>query len=164
MNLGSWDIEHNLITEFYVLNHKKYAFYDNGIVFHCGGVPENAFNTDMSFKQFIDLQFHKGVSLPNNRSINTKEGTVVIYESSTTLDEGGKYPTHYTDEDELIEQYVKNEMREQLDKEDDNDMLYIEYELGSMALKDVYPFEYETGKESLAGLYYDSGDIRNNIS
>ena len=33
-----------------------------------------------------------------------------------------------------------------------------------MALKDVYPFEYETGKESLAGLYYDSGDIRNNIS
>lgn len=164
MNLGSWDIEHNLITEFYVLNHKKYAFYDNGIVFHCGGVPENAFNTDMSFKQFIDLQFHKGVSLPNNRSINTKEGTVVIYESSTTLDEGGKYPTHYTDEDELIEQYVKNEMREQLDKEDDNDMLYIEYELGSMALKDVYPFEYETGKESLAGLYYDSGDIRNNVS
>ena len=119
---------------------------------------------ELFFKQFIDLQFHKGVSLPNNRSINTKEGTVVIYESTTTLDEGGKYPTHYTDEDELIEQYVKNEMREQLDKEDDNDILYIEYELGSMALKDVYPFEYETGKESLAGLYYDSGDIRNNIS
>ncbi|ALO81005.1 DNA polymerase [Enterococcus phage vB_EfaP_IME199] len=164
MNLGSWDIEHNLITEFYVLNHKKYAFYDNGIVFHCGGIPETAFNTDMTFKQFIDLQFNKGVSMPNNRSINTKEGTVVIYESSTTLDEGGKYPTNYTDEDELIEQYVKNKMREQLDKEDDNDMLYIEYELGSMALKDVYPFEYETGKESLAGLYYDSGDIRNNIS
>lgn len=164
MNLGSWDIEHNLITEFYVLNHKKYAFYDNGIVFHCGGIPENAFNTDMTFKQFIDLQFHKGVSMPNHRAINTKEGTVVIYESSTTLDEGGKYPTQYTDEDELIEQYVKNEMREKLNKEDDNDMLYIEYELGSMALKDVYPFEYETGKESLAGLYYDSGDIRNNIS
>lgn len=179
MNLGSWDIEHNLINEFYVLNHKKYAFQDDdvintdkndpnynshGIIFHCGGIPEDAFNTDMTFKQFIDLQFHKGVSMPNHRAINTKEGTVVIYESSTTLDEGGKYPTQYTDEDELIEQYVKNEMREKLNKEDDNDMLYIEYELGSMALKDVYPFEYETGKESLAGLYYDSGDIRNNIS
>lgn len=179
MNLGSWDIEHNLINEFYVLNHKKYAFQDDdiietdkkskdynpyGIVFHCGGIPENAFNTDMTFKQFIDLQFHKGVSMPNNRSINTKEGTVVIYESSTELDEGSSYPDHYTDEDELIEQMVMNDIREQLASEDDNDFLYVEYELGSMSLKDVYPFEYDTSVESLRGLYYDSGDIRNNIS
>lgn len=165
MNLGSWDIEHNLITEFYVLNHKKYAFYDNGIVFHCGGIPEEAFDTDMTFKEFVDTQFHKGVQMPNNRSIMTTEGTIVIYESSTELDEGGSYPTHYTDEDELIEQQVKKELRKQLTEQDDNDIMYIEYELGSMALKDVYPFEYDsTKKDSLTGLYYDSGDIRNNIS
>lgn len=179
LNLGSWDIEHNIINKFYVLNHKKYAFQDdeeinkdkkspnynpNGIVFHCGGVPEESFDIDMNFEDFINTQFHQGCVLSTVRSIMTNEETIVIYESETKLDKGVNYPTNYTDEDEILDKLIKEDIRECLKNEDDNDILYIEYSLGSMSFKDIYPFEYKTSKESLTELYYDSGDIRNNIS
>ncbi|HSH51815.1 MAG TPA: hypothetical protein VK982_08860, partial [Bacteroidales bacterium] len=64
LHLGKWGIQDDLIEKFYVLNHKKYAYYaynkkkgKKEIIIKSGGVPHDTFNTDMSFEKFIETQF-----------------------------------------------------------------------------------------------------------
>src|SRR5699024_11284721 len=42
--LGTWDLEHEHIKQFYVLNHKKYAYVDeeNEIQVKAGGIPNDS--------------------------------------------------------------------------------------------------------------------------
>src|SRR5699024_5605116 len=92
-NLGTWDQEHENLSNFYVLNHKKYAYTDEEgeIQVKAGGVPNNAFNRDMSFKEFIETQFSDGVEINNLKSIYNKNGTISIYPSTTKLEVGKGY-------------------------------------------------------------------------
>src|SRR5699024_10399921 len=62
-HLGSWDIQDDQIDQFYVLNHKKYAYVAEGdIIVKSGGVPHDSFNRDMSFQDSIHTQFSDGVA------------------------------------------------------------------------------------------------------
>lgn len=144
MNLGKWDIENENIDQFYILNHKKYAYISkDSIKFRCGGVRKSNFNTQMTFEKFIFTQFSKGVKIPNTRSIRNEWNTISIYDSSTLLEEGKPYPLEYTKENEeeknniissLIDRYIKEESSEL-----ENELLYVETELGSISARDFIP-------------------------
>src|SRR5699024_11586687 len=47
--LVTWDLEHEHIKQFYVLNHKKYAYVDeeNEIQVKAGGIPNDSFNRNL---------------------------------------------------------------------------------------------------------------------
>ncbi|QBZ69060.1 DNA polymerase [Enterococcus phage vB_EfaP_Ef7.3] len=159
-NLGSWDVEHETIEKFYVLNHKKYAYYaENEIQFRCGGVPLDSFDNNMSFEKFIETQFSKGAKVANKRGIYTHEGTVVIYDSVTELDVGNTYPEFYLPEDE--KEFIKmiDLAREELKDEDDSDILYLESDLGTLAIKDLWQYEYEETSKDIWDLVVDSREI-----
>lgn len=160
-NLGSWDIENETIDHFFVLNHKKYAYSTKGKVkFKCGGIDEKAFNTKMPFDEFVKTQFSKGVEIPNNKAVFTKERTVVIYQSKTKLDLGCDYPEFYTREDnELYAEIIEN-IKEDLKDADDSDALYIETHLGSLAIKDVFQEDRDT---EYCGSMRDLLDYSNDI-
>src|SRR5699024_1119364 len=81
--LGTWDLEHDNLTKFYVLNHKKYAYvYEEGeIKVKAGGVSNDSFNRNMSFEQFIKTQFSDGVKIETTKSIYNDDETISIYPS-----------------------------------------------------------------------------------
>lgn len=92
--LGAWDMEHDNISAIVVLNHKKYAFqfYDKKdkrqrIEVHAGGIVLSSFKADeyTDLDKFYKERFHVGVKVISQRSVLTKEGTIAIYESPTTL-------------------------------------------------------------------------------
>lgn len=89
-NLGAFSLDTDTISHFYILNHKKYAYMDNGeIVIKCGGVPLDSFNTqNTTFVEFINKQFYPGKELETNHHILTEQGTMVIYQTITNLDIG----------------------------------------------------------------------------
>lgn len=174
-NLGSWDIEHEEINKFYVLNHKKYVLQDDdmintdkqdekynpyGISFRCGGIPESAFDINMPFDEFVHTQFSKGCRIPNNKSVFTKERTVVIYRSTTELDLGNEYPEFYKREDDELYQEIIENVRQDLSEADDSDVLYIETHLGALAIKDVFQENRDTENcHSMIDLLDYSNDI-----
>lgn len=160
-NLGSWDIEHETINQFYVLNHKKYAYFaENEVQYRCGGVPLSSFNPNVPFEEFIEKQFSKGVKVPTNRAVFTKEHTVVIYRSKTELDIGGEYPEYYNEESDQLMSEIINTIRVDLKDQDDDDTLYIETQLGSLSIKDLWqePREVE-GCDPLEEIFYINQDI-----
>lgn len=157
--LGKWKVEHNEINHFYVLNHKKYC-YQNGdnIEIRCGGVPLDAFNTNMNFDEFVNTQFHAGAKISNNKGIVNEQGTVSIYPSITELDKGNNYPMYA--EDVYYKQALEN-MFEKIRAEEINesDGLYIESSLGSFSLADIYPAQHEiVGKDELT-YYHDKNKL-----
>lgn len=111
MNLGAWDCEHEHIESMYVLNHKKYSYicwetkdekgndvepYLGPIQIRSGGVANDAFNADSygtDFERFVKERFSDGCAIKNNRSIRTKEDTIIIRETETKLSLGSKYMT-----------------------------------------------------------------------
>src|SRR5699024_7581012 len=70
-DLGTWDMEHENLPKFYVLNHKKYAYVneEGEIQVKAGGVPNESFKRDMSFEKFIETKFSDGVEIKNTTSI-----------------------------------------------------------------------------------------------
>ena len=147
-DLGTWDLEHEHMDKFYVLNHKKYAYEEDGkITVRAGGVPGGAFDTDMDFQSFIDTQFSDGVTISNLKSIYTKMGTIAIYPSKTTLEAGKGYRVRsggglYEKRKEMI----LNEAR-QMSDDMLNDTLYIESDIGTFSMSELYPFTHEVKKK-----------------
>lgn len=150
--LGAWDIEHDQIKKMVVLNHKKYCLLnkDDEIEVHCGGVPLDTFDLNMSFEQFVKTQFSDGVQMLVKKHSYTKTGTIAIYEAPTVLKQGAKY----LKPDELnsricynMSMVVGNEKFTDID--DKGGVLYIETPYGSCSLNDLNPVEYETGKMDL---------------
>lgn len=150
LNIGKWGVQNEYIDYFYLLNHKKYAYEEKGkIVVKAGGVPNESFNKNLSFKEFIRVQFSVGAKIQNTKSIYTEYETIAIYESHTLLDKGGYYPTYsntgfYDDKQKLFEdirEYLKNSENETLD-----DLLYIESTIGSFSFADVYEPEIKKGQ------------------
>src|SRR5690625_4090405 len=140
-HLGTWDLEHEHLDKFYVLNHKKYAYEENKkISVKAGGVPGGAFNTDMDFKDFINTQFSDGVTIHNLKSIYTNIGTIAIYPSTTKLEVGGGYRIHSSGK---MYERVKNNILNAVKQESDdmlNDTLYIETPIGTFSMSELYPF------------------------
>lgn len=143
--LGTWGLDHDNITQFYVLNHKKYAYVDEEgeIQVRSGGVPHDSFNRDMSFEQFIETQFSHGVELQTTKSIYNNQSTISIYPSKTKLDVGKGYRIHASGQ---FYNQMKANMFEQIRGQNDvftDDVLYIESILGTFSLSDLYPFTHE---------------------
>ena len=165
--LGTWDMEHDYLPKFYVLNHKKYAYVNekNEIKVKAGGVPNESFNTDMSFETFIETQFSDGVELHTTKSIYNNQKTISIYPSKTKLEVGKGYRIHTSGK---FYEDMKDKMFEQIREEADeftSDVLYIESFLGTFSLSDVFPFKHEViKKEPLIFLEIKQGKIREIIN
>lgn len=171
-DLGTWELEHDNLVNFYVLNHKKYAFEeylvnkDTGkeeltISIRSGGINKSAFDTTVSFDEFIEKQFSHGVEVQNNKSIYNNEGTISIYPSTTRLEVGGGYriQTNSTIYDGM-KKAIFEQIRESVD-EFTSDVLYVESVVGTFSLSDVFPFTNEIkNKESLIYLEITQQKIR----
>lgn len=141
ISLGKWDIENERIVNMFVLNHKKYAYLKpNGkIKVVSAGIPLSAFNTNQSFEDFIKNDFHHGKVVYNNKSIYNEQGTISIYPSQTNIEKGSDYPSLFTDMLEEEKQSILEEVRANYNPEDYDDILYIESNIGTFSINDLYP-------------------------
>lgn len=148
-SLGKWGLDYDTLNNFYVLNHKKYTFTDEEgkIKVRAGGIPNDSFNTEMTFEKFIETQFSEGVEIPTKKSIYNRGETISIYPSITKLELGAGYRIHASGTlyDELKAQMFK-EIRENIDVFT-SDVLYVESIIGSFSLADAFPIEHETRKK-----------------
>lgn len=162
-DLGTWELENDNLKYFYVLNHKKYCYLNskNQIKVLSGGVPHDAFNTDMSFKEFVDTQFSDGVEVSTLKSIYNNQETISIYPSITKLDVGGGYRIRSGGQ---IYDKLKTKIFNDIRKEDDrmmSDVLYIESAIGTFSLADIYPLTHEIkNKEPLIFLEIKQDKIK----
>lgn len=149
MNLGAWDIEHDDIEEIYVLNHKKYAYTCKSldkVQIRAGGINKKAFDPTLDFRDFVEKQFHHGVTIPAVKSLRNVNNTITIINSDTKLQEGTPYPEYYSDEDDVQLEKMKQELIEELDEQNLNidAALYIESPLGSFSIKSLFPKKVTT--------------------
>lgn len=145
MNLGKWDIENENIDKFYILNHKKYCYQvNNEIKIHAGGVRLSSFKLDVPFEKFIGHQFSDGVQIKSTKSILNQFMTISIYDSFIDLKQGGVYPLYHTTEKEKILDDVKSNLSMGL--LDEQDLMYIETELGIISARDLIPKQDENGQ------------------
>lgn len=138
ISLGKWDVENEHIQKMYVLNHKKYTYLtDKGITVRCAGVGLDSFNTNQSFEEFINSEFHDGAKIINQKSIFNEQETISIYPSVTYMDKGENYSTQFNFLDEIkrdmLLEHLKVELKDGLD-----DALYIESEVGAFSIHDVF--------------------------
>lgn len=165
--LGTWDLEHENLSKFYVLNHKKYAYLneEGEIKVRAGGIPNESFDRNMSFEQFIKTQFSDGVELETTKSIYNSQETISIYPSTTKLEVGKGYRVHAGGR---FYDSLKVKMFEELRKEVDDftsDVLYIESMLGTFSLSELFPFTHEIKqKEPLIFLELKQDQIRELIN
>lgn len=146
--LGKWDIQDNEIDMFYVLNHKKYAYYayhkkkkKKTIIIKSGGVSHDSFDTNMSFEEFINTQFSHGKVIYNLKSILNEQGTISLYEAPTELTQGDGYRLFTHDETyESQKEILFDNVRKQT-KGNTEDALYIESNLGTFSMSDLYPIK-----------------------
>jgi len=166
-NLGTWDMEIENTPYFYVLNHKKYAYwgYDKKekkemIQVRSGGVSHNSFDREMSFEDFIKTQFSDGVEIKMNKSIYNDDETISIYPSVTRLEVGKGYRIRSNSElyDESKKQIFK-EVKENIDEFSD-DILYIESEIGTFSVSDVFQVEHDNNKKDLVYLEIKQDPIK----
>lgn len=150
IKLGKWDIENDMIRKMYVLNHKKYTYLneDYKIKVRSAGIPTNAFNTNMSFDEFIENEFYEGATVSNNKSIYNEQGTISIYPSKTHIEKGENYPTKYTPKLTEQRKQVINEAKKDFDFSKWDDVIYIETSVGSFSISDLYPVNYPIEKKS----------------
>lgn len=147
--LGKWskqEKENEYIAEIIILNHKKYAYILNTgkIIIKSGGIRGSSFNIkNIEFKDFINDQFKEGVKIKNIKNIFNEQGTISIYESTTDLDKGGEYKTKFSIYDDFIINKMMNEIRNNEKFKAEDDFMYIESNLGSFSMQDVYPVKHE---------------------
>lgn len=145
-SLGKWGLDYDTLENFYVLNHKKYAYTDEQgkIKVRAGGIRLDSFDLGMSFEEFIKTQFSDGVKLPTTKSIYNEEQTISIYPSITKLEVGKGYRLHASGAlyDKLKAKIFK-EIRENID-DFTSDVLYIESIVGTFTIADIFPVEHET--------------------
>lgn len=145
-NLGAWSYDSDNISDFFIINHKKYAYHDNNkneIVVKSGGIDKNSFNLNQSFKDFITNDFSDGKTIKSKKSIYTKEQTIVIYESETLIEKGSTYPLYFTGLKEEIKENIIKKVKEELKNDSElDDVMYIETEIGTLSQKDIYPINH----------------------
>lgn len=147
ISLGKWDIENQHISEMYVLNHKKYAYYskdnkgghEKGIVVKSGGIPVDSFNTNLTFSEFIEQEFHDGKQVKNIKSIYNKQGTISIYNSYTEIEKGARYSLFFTKALEDEKNEAIEYAREHFSSQDFDDIIYLESAYGTISQRDLHP-------------------------
>lgn len=143
-NLGAWDLEHKHIKSMVVLNHKKYCLLndEDKIEVYSGGIPKDAFKTDMPFEEFVKTQFSDGVEIVNLKHAYTKDGVICLYNGVTKILQGGVYPDHYSKElGREREMYLIRIM--QITATDPlDDALYAETTIGSFGDSDLMGVMY----------------------
>lgn len=142
MNLGAWDIEHENITKFYAFNHKKYCLYDNGIVVRAGGISKSLIKdwikrSNNDFEFFVKTFFSDGVLVPSTRSIRNEINTISIYESQAMLEKGEKYQIEYSKNTEEALNKIKEQVKQELTNQNENELLYVETPYGSIGINDL---------------------------
>lgn len=139
--LGKWDIENEVIEKMFVLNHKKYAYLKPSGKIHVAsaGIPLDAFNTDQPFEDFIKNDFHHGSTVYNNKSILNEQGTISIYPSKTYIECGNDYHDLFTNELEETKNEILEEIRNTHDFTQFDDVLYIESDVGTFSMNDLFP-------------------------
>lgn len=145
-SLGKWGLDYDTLTNFYVLNHKKYAYElpDGKIKVRAGGVPNESFDTDMTFEKFIETQFSDGVEIKTIKSIYNADETISIYLSITKLEVGKGYRIHASGTlYEQIKSKIFKEIRENID-DFTSDVLYVESIVGTFSISDIFPVKHET--------------------
>ena len=155
ISLGKWDIENETIQGIYVLNHKKYAYYslDNEqIHVKSGGIPHNAFNTNMSFDEFINTQFYDGSTIKNLKSIYNRQGTISLYPSETKIDKGLPYPNEFREIDDERRKQLIERLQKELSTELE-DFMYIESELGTFSQADIFKPIHEHENKITLNIY-----------
>ena len=142
--LGAWDMEHKHIKDMYVLNHKKYALVNDKdkIEVYCGGIPKDAFNTDMPFKQFIKTQFSDGCEIKNLKNTYTHDGVMCLYMSTTQISIGNEYPEKYSKELELVRSIYMAKALQMILENPLDDAMYIETDVGSFGEGDLQEMMY----------------------
>ena len=149
IRLGAWDIENKNISSFYVLNHKKYAYYtedEQKIKIRSGGIRHSTFNTDMSFDEFVKTQFHDGAYVENTRSLMNEQGVITIYEAKTKLEKGGLYPSIFSGFMDNARADLMSEIKKDI-MNGLEDFMYIESDLGSFSQREIFETK-ETTKDT----------------
>ena len=149
IRLGAWDIENKNISSFYVLNHKKYAYYtedEQKIKIRSGGIRHSTFNTDMSFDEFIKTQFHDGAYVENTRSLMNEQGVITIYEAKTKLEKGGLYSSVFSGFMDNARADLMSEIKKDI-MNGLEDFMYIESDLGSFSQREIFETK-ETTKDT----------------
>lgn len=140
ISLGKWDVENEHIEKMYVLNHKKYAYVsDNKIHVASAGIPQDAFNLNQTFDDFIKNDFHENAIIYNNKSIYNEQGTISIYPSKTYIEKGDDYSERFTTQLDDKREIMFEQIRNDYDPSQENDFLYIESEIGAFSMQDVFP-------------------------
>ena len=149
IRLGAWDIENKNISSFYVLNHKKYAYYtedEQKIKIRSGGIRHSTFNTDMSFDEFVKTQFHDGAYVENTRSLMNEQGVITIYEAKTKLEKGGLYSSVFSGFMDNARADLMSEIKKDI-MSGLEDFMYIESDLGSFSQREIFETK-ETTKDT----------------
>ena len=146
IRLGAWDIENKNISSFYVLNHKKYAYYtedEQKIKIRSGGIRHSTFNTDMSFDEFVKTQFHDGAYVENTRSLMNEQGVITIYEAKTKLEKGGLYSSVFSGFMDNARADLMSEIKKDI-MNGLEDFMYIESDLGSFSQREIFETKENT--------------------
>lgn len=149
IRLGAWDIENKNISSFYVLNHKKYAYYtedEQKIKIRSGGIRHSTFNTDMSFDEFVKTQFHDGAYVENTRSLMNEQGVITIYEAKTKLEKGGLYSSVFSGFMDNARADLMSEIKKDI-MSGLEDFMYIESDFGSFSQREIFETK-ETTKDT----------------
>lgn len=153
LKLGAWDLEHKHVLKFYSLNHKKYCLFSEDkqkIEVFSGGIPKSSFNLDQTFEDFIKNEFHDGSKLQTLRNCENVEGCTILYEGTTEIKQGGKYrdiDDFNTPKSELDKAIIMEVISEKERSNPTNDdALYYETELGSIAPHDAFPYKNSVDK------------------
>lgn len=143
-DLGAWDLEHKHIKSMYVLNHKKYCLLNdnNEIEVFSGGIPHEAFNTDMDFDEFVKTQFHDGAEIDNLKNTYTKDGVICLHMSQTKITKGGEYQDHYSDRLEKQREYWLCVAAEAFKENPLDDALFVETPAGTFGASDFMQVLY----------------------
>lgn len=153
LKLGAWDLEHKHVLKFYSLNHKKYCLFSEDkqkIEVFSGGIPKSSFNLDQTFEDFIKNEFHDGSKLQTLRNCENVEGCTILYEGTTEIKQGGKYrdiDDFNTPKSELDKAIIMEVISEKERSNPTNDdALYYETELGSIAPHEAFPYKNSVDK------------------
>lgn len=163
MNIGAFSFDCKDITKFYILNHKKYAYFDNAknkIKIKCGGVPLKSFNVEKynNFDTFINKEFHYNKEVHCQKSILNKQGTISIYPSKTLLDIGIEYPVLSLNYDLSFLDRIKKDIEDKII----TDVEYIETNIGTFSFSELYDLPIKSGSD-IRFLKYKHWRIRNKL-
>ena len=157
ISLGAWGVDDDTITQFYVINHKKYTYYSskkNKIILKCGGIPQDAFNFEYkNLDDFVANEFHEGKEVINKRNIFTQEKQIAIYDGIVKIEKGFNYFSTYSKIHENQKNILLNQLREKRDFKDFTPITFYGTPYGTFSDLELFPMTQEIeGKKTIEQL------------